>query len=100
MNIRLFCNAGMSTSILVKKMVECAQKQGVDADIKAFPVAEIGECLSGTDIALLGPQVGYLLSKVKPTFEKAGIPVDVIPMVDYGMCNGEAVLSFALSLNK
>ena len=27
-----------------------------------------------------------------------GVPIDVIPMQDYGMCNGKGVLEFALSL--
>ena len=38
--IMLCCSAGMSTSLLVKKMVEEAEKRGLDVDIKAFGVAE------------------------------------------------------------
>ena len=38
MNIYLVCNAGMSTSILVRKMQEAAQKQGLEAHIEAFSV--------------------------------------------------------------
>ena len=33
MVIRLFCAAGMSTSLLVKKMEEAAKEKGKDADI-------------------------------------------------------------------
>jgi PTS system cellobiose-specific IIB component len=46
----------------------------------------------------LGPQVGYTLNKAKKICEPKGIPVDVIPMVDYGMMNGQKVLDFALKL--
>ena len=34
MNIGLFCAAGMSTSILVERMKEAAQKKGKDATIR------------------------------------------------------------------
>ena len=34
--IMLCCSAGMSTSLLVKKMVEEAQKRGLEVDIKAM----------------------------------------------------------------
>ena len=33
MKIRLFCAAGMSTSLLVNKMKEAAKEKGIDADI-------------------------------------------------------------------
>lgn len=96
--IRLFCNAGMSTSMLVKKMQEAAKKQGVEVEIIAYPLSELESKSEGSDVVLLGPQVGYEEQRVKTILEPKKIPVGVIPMVDYGMMNGEKVLSFALSL--
>lgn len=96
--IRLFCNQGMSTSLLVNKMKEAAKKQGLEVDIAAYPASEMADKIQGIDCALLGPQVGYLKTKSAEICKKAGVPLDVIPMVDYGMCNGEKVLSFALKL--
>lgn len=98
MKVRLFCNAGMSTSLLVNKIRDAAAAQGVELDICAYPVSEIEERIQGIDVALLGPQVGYLKAKVAPVCEAAGVPMDVIPMVDYGMCNGANVLKFAQQL--
>ena len=98
--IRLFCAAGMSTSLLVTKMQNAAKARGIDADIEAFPQGQLKDRIKGIDVALLGPQVGYTLEKVKPVCESAGVPVAVIPMVDYGMMNGEKVLDFALNLKK
>lgn len=100
MNIRLFCAAGMSTSLLVTKMRAAAEKAGLDADIAAYSINELGERLEGCDVALLGPQVGYQLNMVKKICEPKQIPVAVIPMVDYGLCNGEKVLAFAKDLIK
>ncbi|OCA97326.1 PTS sugar transporter subunit IIB [Clostridium beijerinckii] len=96
--IRLFCAAGMSTSLLVNKMKDAAKIRGVEVDIEAFPEGQMDKHLDGVNVALLGPQVGYTLGKAKKICEQLGIPVDVIPMVDYGMMNGEKVLDFALRL--
>lgn len=96
--IRLFCNQGMSTSLLVSKMREAAVQEGLEADIMAFPVNDLDENLGGVDCALLGPQVGYLKDKVLKTCESHQVPMDVIPMIDYGMCNGKKVLEFARKL--
>ena len=96
--IRLFCNQGMSTSILVNKMKDAAKTQGIDADIAAFPANEMADRLEGVDCALLGPQVGYMKTKLNEICVSKGVPMDVIPMVDYGMCNGEKVLAFAKTL--
>ena len=37
LKIKLFCAAGMSTSMLVKKMLEAADKKGLDVQIAAYP---------------------------------------------------------------
>lgn len=96
--IRLFCNQGMSTSLLVAKMREAADKQGIETDIAAFPANEMEERIDGVDCALLGPQVGYLKPKAAKICGKKNVPMDIIPMMDYGMCNGEKVLAFARGL--
>jgi len=96
--IKLFCASGMSTSVLVKKMKEAAKAKGVEAEIIAFPESQMDRHLDSMDVALLGPQVGYTLGKAKGLCEPKGIPVEVIPMVDYGMMNGAKVLDLALKL--
>jgi PTS system cellobiose-specific IIB component len=96
--IKLFCASGMSTSVLVNKMKEAAKVKGVEAEIVAFPESQMDRHLDSMDVALLGPQVGYTLGKAKKLCEPKGIPVEVIPMVDYGMMNGAKVLELALKL--
>ena len=92
MNILLVCAAGMSTSVLVSKMKAEAEKQGKQYKIWAVGGADLANNLDGTDVILLGPQVRYTLNTIKKQAEKYNIPVEVIPMADYGMCNGENVL--------
>jgi len=96
--IKLFCASGMSTSVLVNKMKEAAKAKGIEAEIVAFPESQMDRHLDSMDVALLGPQVGYTLGKAKGLCEPKGIPVEVIPMVDYGMMNGAKVLDLALKL--
>lgn len=96
--IHLFCNAGMSTSLLVEKMKKAAYSSGIECEIEAFPASEMEHKIEGIDVALLGPQVGYLLKKAEVICSEKEVPVSVIPMQDYGLCNGESVLNFAIKL--
>lgn len=100
--IRLFCAGGMSTSILMKKIEEAAVKKGLEVDVKANPAGLIDKCCSEekVDVALIGPQVAYEMNRIKPICEKYKVPVEVIPMLDYGRMNGEKVLDLALGLIK
>lgn len=100
MKIMLACSAGMSTSLLVNKMVEAAKSQGVEAEIWAIPEQTLSSEISKCDVLLLGPQVRYILPNAKKIAEPYGIPVDVIDMRFYGMCNGAKVLEQALKMKK
>jgi PTS system cellobiose-specific IIB component len=99
--ITLVCGAGMSTSLLVTKMDAAAIKAGV-TDVKIIAVAEsaLRHHIDDTDVLLLGPQVRFLLNKYKTAYEPMGIAVEVINSMDYGMMNGEKVLTHALSIFK
>ncbi len=98
-NIMLVCSAGMSTSLLVLKMNEAAAKLGYKVNIFAASEAD-SKNYTDIDVILLGPQVRYLLSKMKEAMEPKGIPVAVIDSMNYGTMNGEAVLKQALDLIK
>ncbi|KRL40301.1 PTS system, lactose cellobiose-specific IIB subunit [Liquorilactobacillus nagelii DSM 13675] len=98
--IMLCCAAGMSTSMLVKRMQEAASQKKVVAKIFACPAAEVSEKLEQENIncILLGPQVRYMLNDIKKKVGDKPIKVDVINMQAYGMMNGEKVLEQGLSL--
>ncbi|MFV9510573.1 PTS sugar transporter subunit IIB [Tepidibacillus sp. LV47] len=100
MKILLCCAAGMSTSLLVQKMQQEANNQGIDAEIWAVSVDEVKNHLDRADVLLLGPQIRYKLTQFKKDGETKGIPVEMINPTDYGMVNGKKVLEFALSLKK
>lgn len=99
--IALACAAGMSTSLLVKKMQDAAKANGRDYEIFAKSTADISAMLEANpkpDVLLLGPQVGYMKKQIKVMTDKAGVPMDVINMVDYGMMNGAKVIAAAEKL--
>ena len=97
--IMLACSAGMSTSLLVTKMENAAKENDIEAQIWAIPEANIGAEVEKCDVLLLGPQVRYILGKATETAKPHNIPVEVINMMHYGMCNGKAVLDRAIELN-
>lgn len=101
-NIMLVCAAGMSTSLLVNKMKSYTEETDRDHNIFALSASEADSYLAEkqVDVILLGPQVRFMLDEFKTKTEKLSIPVDVIPMTDYGMMNGENVINLAETLMK
>jgi PTS system cellobiose-specific IIB component len=79
-------------------MEASAKAQGIDCKIWAVGHSEVNENIDKADVLLLGPQVRYLLPKLKTVGDSKGIPVDSINPVNYGLCNGEAVLKQAYEL--
>lgn len=92
--IVLCCNAGMSTSMLVTKMVQAAKEMDFACEIFACPVAELKSKAQNADVILLGPQVRFELAKVKKAFPEK--PVETIAPTDYGMMRGDVVLKTAI----
>ncbi|EOK9338615.1 PTS sugar transporter subunit IIB [Escherichia coli] len=90
--ILLVCAAGMSTSMLVKRMIDHANAISLEVNISALAIAEAKGKIKNNevDVVLLGPQVRFQ----KPEIEA----VAVIEMKDYGTMNGQAVLEFAMKL--
>ncbi|CNL75515.1 MULTISPECIES: PTS sugar transporter subunit IIB [Yersinia] len=96
--IMLCCSAGMSTSMLVKKMRVVADERGIPVEIDAFGVSEFDTQFPRYQVVLLGPQVKYMLGMLSEKAAVHGIPVQPIDMMDYGMQRGDKVLDYALSL--
>lgn len=95
-NILLCCSAGMSTSLMVSKMQSNAEERGIEATIWGVPEAEAEANAEKADVILLGPQVRFLLDKIRAV--AGGTPVDVIDMMAYGMMDAPKVLDQAIKL--
>ena len=86
-NIVLFCSAGMSTSVMVKKMEEAAKAMNYDCKIAAYSVSEATTYGPDADIILLGPQIRFNLNKVRGLLPGKIVEVN-------GMLDGKAVINF------
>ena len=95
--ILLACAGGMSTSLLMLRMQEEAEKRGIEVTVDAGPEKNIENLMGTFDVLLLGPQVRYAIGNVKKICE-GKVPFDVIEMRDYGMVDGVKVLDKALKM--
>jgi len=96
--ILLLCSAGMSTSMVVKKMREAASAKGIAAEIDAVGLELFQENLGKYDIFLLGPQVRFKKDDFQKVASTVGKKVEVINQMDYGMLKGEKIFEWALTL--
>ena len=97
----LFCNAGMSTSLLASRMQKVADANNLPIEIKAFSDSRMADIVSefNPEVILLGPQVKHLYDKVNERYGDKHV-VSVIDSVDYGNVDGERVLKKAMKLYK
>lgn len=70
MKIRLVCSAGMSTSMLVKKMKEAAEKQGFEADIEAVAESQLKNHLESLQVVLIGRKSVIWKVKLKKAWSR------------------------------
>ncbi len=98
-NILLVCAAGMSTSMLVKRMREHAEAVNNPANINALAISEAKEKIKKNEVSvvLLGPQVRFQKNEIE-SISQGKIPVAVIDMKSYGQMDGKAVFEQACQL--
>lgn len=86
--VLLICAGGMSTSILMKKMMNYAKEHGYVLKIEAVGMSAYEDVYRDYDIILLGPQVSYKLEEIKAATD---MPVDIIATYDYAIGNAENI---------
>jgi len=98
MTITLLCSLGMSTGILIDKMVSDGKAMGLELDVDALPYDRLTDRINQTDILLLGPQVRYLLKKFEKEYGDKIPVIAVMNMSDYGLQNTKKILNDALAV--
>lgn len=96
--IGLFCFAGMSTSVMLKKMREYAQEVGADCEINAYAEPKVIDLASKLDVVLIGPQIKYYQKRIEEICAPYDTKVMVISNVDFGRMDGKKVLTEAYAL--
>lgn len=99
MKIIVACTGGMSTDILVDRMIKEAESRDIVCDIEAIHRNKIEEALSkkDVDLLLLSPQLRGEYERIK-AFAPAETKVEILDMVKFGACDGHATLNFAIDL--
>ena len=100
LKVMFVCCAGMSTSLLVEKVNQAAEKAGVAMEVFAMGETEAKKNLSQADILLLGPQVRYLENSFKKSLEGSKTKLGVVDMIAYGRMDGEKVLAQIMEMTE
>lgn len=95
MKVLICCNAGMSSSIIVKKMKEAAERRSMELTCQAVPNASISDEIGKWDVCLVGPQLIYAVNSIKGILK---IPVASIEPRAYALADGDKALDFAIQL--
>lgn len=98
MKILLLCNWGMSTSLLVKKMISEIKERDKDAIVDAAPFEDLEKILDNYDVILLGPQVKFKEKVVAEMCKDRPQKFGVIPAQIYGMVDGKKAVDFAYKI--
>lgn len=94
--ILLICSAGMSTSLLVKKMQANAEERGIDVKIWSCSEIDMEANIPQADIVLLGPQVRFMYNRIKCNATDQSVMI--INTMLYGTMDGAGVLNQALGI--
>jgi PTS system cellobiose-specific IIB component len=98
MVITLACSMGMSTSLLVNKLIEAGKGKGLDLKVQAVPFDKMDIYADETDILLLGPQIRYLVSKFTIKYGSKIPVIAAIDMQDYALLRAENILNEVLNM--
>ncbi|MBQ9036181.1 MAG: PTS sugar transporter subunit IIB, partial [Erysipelotrichaceae bacterium] len=90
------CQFGASTGMLADNIIQAAKDRSIEAVVNAYSISDAKDVVGNADIVLLGPQLRFQQKKIEQMVN-GEIPVMVIEPFDYGMVNGEAVLTAALN---
>ncbi|MEF2781790.1 PTS sugar transporter subunit IIB [Erysipelotrichaceae bacterium HCN-30851] len=95
MKILVVCNAGMSSSILVKKIMEYAASISEEAIVEAHSSASVSEQVGKWDVCLVAPQIMYAVDDIKG---KLNIPTAAVDMRAYAIADGKAAYEQAKAM--
>lgn len=81
----IICAAGMSSSLMAKKVTEYFAKQGKEIELDAVSVTEGNKMIKSSDFSLflISPQTMMYFDKFKQAGDEVGKPVINIPFTAY-----------------
>lgn len=93
MKVLLVCSGGMSSSMVVKSLINEGKKVGLEIESKAVGTGEFeAEVKNGWDAALVAPQIRHKFNEFKAIADEAGIPAEVIETKGYSPLGGKFLI--------
>ena len=92
MNIIVFCNAGLSSGLIVNKMRNVAEPGDT---INAYQSSKFQEMAPTADVVFLSPALRFQVNTVKKICDPLGIPVRSIDTKIYGFADGAVLYNEA-----
>lgn len=93
MKVLMVCSGGMSSALVVDKVKEEAEKDGLSLDMVAVGTTEFENELKNYDLGLVAPQVKHRFSKLQKVGEEVDIPVALIEPMNYTPMGGRKILN-------
>ncbi|POP40602.1 transcription antiterminator [Superficieibacter electus] len=91
MNISLFCNSGMSTSIMAQKLQAAYDAAGIEHLVEAYDYSSLPDVAEDTQIIILGPQIAWAQEDVERDYPDK--IVLTLGIQEFGNMNGENLKS-------
>ncbi|MBC1288331.1 transcription antiterminator [Listeria welshimeri] len=90
MKVSLFCNAGMSTSLVASKLKKAYLERGIMNEVEAFDFSALQEEAEESDVIILGPQIAWALDDVTKDYPEK--KVIQLTLAEFGSMDGEKIL--------
>ncbi|MGM9961366.1 MAG: PTS sugar transporter subunit IIB [Allobaculum sp.] len=94
MRILLACNAGLSTSLLARKINLAAKAMSRSDKAQCIDIDKIDDLIGESDILFLAPQLLHAYNRIWKTYHQQ-LPIALVPGQCYGLLDGEGLLKYA-----
>lgn len=95
MKVVLYCECGVTTSLLVSRMRRYADPDDI---VESYGMDDVADTIRKFDVVLVGPQIRHKLDEISRLASAAGARCGIISMRVYGTMDGEAVMRQAREL--
>jgi PTS system cellobiose-specific IIB component len=100
LRVIMVCAGGMSSSLVETHIRQAGKTAGVRLELRSMSVFELEQtdfAAASLDVILVAPQVRFLRRSLERRVETLDITVLPIEPMDFGMADGEAILSKLLA---
>ncbi len=95
MKVVLYCECGVTTSLLVSRMKLYSAPDDI---VESYGMDDAAETIGKFDVVLVGPQIRHKFDEISRLAHSVGARCGLIDMRTYGTMDGEAVMRQARGL--